>query len=92
MSGIYKIGPTLHAWGTTVSHIMSESETISVPQESTELISYKALDERLYDLSDEERSFLKEQSGIQDDDELKEHIIQVQTEAYKVGNLTPRKS
>ena len=71
---------------------MSESETISVPQESTELISYKALDERLYDLSDEERSFFKEQSGIQDDNELKEHIIQVQTEAYKVGNLTPRKS
>ena len=67
-----------------VSHIMSESDNILTPQESTGLIAYKALDERLYDLSDEERSFLKEQSGIQDDDELKEHVIQVQTEAYKV--------
>ena len=68
-----------------VSHIMSESDNILTPQESTGLIAYKALDERLYDLSDEERSFLKEQSGIQDDDELKEHVIQVQTEAYKVN-------
>jgi hypothetical protein len=65
---------------------MSESDNISMPQESAEPIpSYKALDERLYNLSDEERSFFKEQSGIQDDDELKAHIIQVQTEAYKVG-------
>ena len=64
---------------------MSESDNISTPQESTGLIPFKALDERLYDLSDEERSFLKEQSGIQDDYELKEHVIQVQTEAYKVN-------
>ena len=68
---------------------MSESDNnsgYSAPQDrdSTGLIAYKALDERLYDLSDEERSFLKEQPGIQDDDELKEHVIQVQTEAYKV--------
>ena len=49
-----------------------------------------ALDERLYDLSDEERSFFKQQTGIQDDDELKAHIIQVQAEAYKVCNREPR--
>ena len=71
---------------------MSKSDNISAPQESTGLIAYKALDERLYDLNDEERSFLKEQSGIQDDDELKEHIIQIQTEAYKVGKRKLRKS
>ena len=69
-----------------VSHIiMSESDNISMPQESAEPIPYKALDERLYNLTDEERSFFIEQFGIQDDDELKAHIIQVQTEAYKVG-------
>ena len=71
---------------------MSESDNISTPQESTELLAYKALDESLYDLNNEERSFLKEQSGIQDDDELKKHVIQVQTKAYKVSNRKPRKS
>ena len=43
-----------------------------------------ALDERLYDLTDEECSFFKQQTGIQDDDELKAHIVQVQAKAYKV--------
>jgi len=42
------------------------------------------LDERLYDLTDDERSFFKQQTGIQDDDELKVHILQLQAEAYKV--------
>ncbi|KAH9965111.1 hypothetical protein BGW80DRAFT_1178997 [Lactifluus volemus] len=42
------------------------------------------LDEELYDLSEEERGFLKGQTGIQDDDELKAHVLQLQTEAYKV--------
>ena len=51
-----------------------------------------ALDERLYDLSDEESSFFKQQTGIQDDDELKEHIIQVQAEAYKVCSRERRQS
>ena len=63
---------------------MSESDNISTPQESTQPRYYKALDERLYNLNDEERSFYKEQSGIQDDEELKAHILQVQAEAYKV--------
>jgi hypothetical protein len=46
-----------------------------------------ALDE-CYDLSDEERSFF----GIQDDDELKAHIIQVLAEAHKVCNREPRQN
>ena len=65
---------------------MSESDNISAPQETTQPRYYKALDECLYTLNDEERSFFKEQSGIQDDDELKAHIVQVQAEAYKVCN------
>jgi len=42
------------------------------------------LDERLYDLTEEDRTFLKQQTGIQDDDELKAHLFQVQAEAYEV--------
>ena len=52
----------------------------------------RALNERLYDPTDEERSFFKEQTGIQDDDVLKAHIVQVQAEAYKVGNHKAQQS
>ena len=67
-----------------------------MPQGSTQCSGYfspdRVLDERLYDPTDEERSFFKQQTGIQDDDELKAHIVQVQAEAYKVGNHKPRES
>ncbi|KAF9007611.1 hypothetical protein BDQ17DRAFT_1238084 [Cyathus striatus] len=42
------------------------------------------LDESLYSLNDEESSFYKTLTGIQDDEELKHHIIDVQTKAYQV--------
>jgi len=38
----------------------------------------------LYDLTEEDRIFFKRQTGIQDDDELKAHILRVQAEAYEV--------
>jgi hypothetical protein len=43
-----------------------------------------ALDESLYNLTEEERTFFKQQTGIPDDDELKAHIFRVQAEAYGV--------
>ena len=65
---------------------MSEDD-ISAPEEPTQpRPNTPALDERLYDLTDEERSFFKQQTEIQDDDEHKAHILQVQAEAYKVCN------
>lgn len=60
------------------------SDNISAPQGSTQLTPDMALDERLYDLTEEERTFFKQQTGIQGDDELKVHIFQVQAEAYEV--------
>ena len=68
---------------------MYESDKILTPQESR---YHKALDERLYDLSDEQRSFFKDQSGIQDEEELKAHIFRVQAEAYKVCTLQSKTS
>ncbi len=44
------------------------------------------LDDRFYHLEDKEAEFLKEQTGIQDDEELKQHIIKVQEKAYAVGD------
>ena len=88
LSRTYKTGPShIHACEATASHIMSESDNTS-----TETSPYPALDESLYDPTDEESSFFKQQTGIQDDEELKAHIIQVQSEAYKVCNREPRES
>ena len=63
------------------------SENISAPQSSIQLGPALALDESLYRLTEEERAFFKQQTGILDDDELKAHIIRVQTEAYEVCTL-----
>ena len=65
---------------------MSISDSSSTPQRSTQRAVEVALSETLYSLTDEERTFFKQQTGIQGDDELKAHILQVQAEAYKVSD------
>ncbi len=58
---------------------------IPTPQRPTQLLrSNLALDESLYDLTEEERIFFKQQTGIQDDGELKAHIFRVRAGAYEV--------
>ncbi|KAI0788412.1 hypothetical protein C8Q74DRAFT_1367139 [Fomes fomentarius] len=44
----------------------------------------KPLDESFYAPDDEEKTFMKVTTGIEDDEELKQHIIRVQTKAYAV--------
>ncbi|KAI0034152.1 hypothetical protein K488DRAFT_46101 [Vararia minispora EC-137] len=44
----------------------------------------QALDESFYGLDAEEAAFYKQQTGIQDDAELKQHIMAVQAKAYSV--------
>ncbi|KAK7694219.1 hypothetical protein QCA50_001399 [Cerrena zonata] len=43
-----------------------------------------ALDEEYYSLEQDEASFFKTYTGIEDDAELKKHIMKVQTDAYSV--------
>jgi len=43
------------------------------------------LDSTLLGLNPEEEAFFKSETGIQDTEELKKHIIQVQDDAYKVS-------
>jgi hypothetical protein len=79
------IKPGLHASGATLSPsctIMSDNS--SSQQKSNQPGREVALDERYYNPTDEDRTFLKQQTGIQDDEELRAHIFQVQAEAYKV--------
>lgn len=42
-------------------------------------------DDKHYSLNPDERAFFKTQIGIQDDEELKEHIKKIQAEAYEVS-------
>ena len=45
------------------------------------------LDEGLYRLDDTEITFFKQQTGIDDSDELKAHLLSIQAEAYEVTHL-----
>ncbi|KAE9400131.1 hypothetical protein BT96DRAFT_965450 [Gymnopus androsaceus JB14] len=45
---------------------------------------YLALDEKYYDLDEEEITFFKKQTGIEDDAKLKKHIIAIQTKAFAI--------
>lgn len=47
----------------------------------------RLLDEEYYSLDPEEASFFKTYTGIEDDQELKKHIIRVQTDAYAVSTV-----
>ncbi|KIK40734.1 hypothetical protein CY34DRAFT_764385 [Suillus luteus UH-Slu-Lm8-n1] len=44
-----------------------------------------AVDTSLYNLSTEEAAFFKAQTGIDDDEDLKKHILEVQAKAYEVA-------
>ena len=45
------------------------------------------LDDRYYSLKEDEAAFFKSYTGIEDDQELKRHIIKMQTEAYAVCHI-----
>lgn len=47
--------------------------------------SLPTIDTSLYDLSSEEAAFFKAEIGIDDDEGLKRHILEVQAKAYKVA-------
>ena len=48
----------------------------------------RPLDEQLYTIEDEGLVFMKAQTGIEDPNELKKHILAVQAEAYAVSSLS----
>lgn len=44
----------------------------------------KPLDPSLYVLDEEEKTFMKATTGIQDEEEVKAHVVSVQTKAFAV--------
>lgn len=61
---------------STVVHWANTSSGTSLSEE---------LDESFYKVDDEETAFLMQQTGINDPEELKKHILQVQREVYAVS-------
>lgn len=55
-------------------------------QDSSQAIATwdKPLNPDLYDPDEEEKDFFKKETGILDDEQLRQHIIAVQTKAYSV--------
>jgi hypothetical protein len=45
-----------------------------------------AVDTSFYSLSTEEAAFFKAQTGIDDDEDLKKHILEVQAKAYEASH------
>ena len=48
--------------------------------------AFRPLDDALYKMDEQQLEFMKKQTGIQDPEELKKHIIGVQEEAYAVSS------
>jgi hypothetical protein len=55
-----------------------------MPAETSGLLPPAELNESLYNLDADESAFYKQQTGITDDGELKEHIVAVQRDAYAI--------
>jgi hypothetical protein len=67
---------------TTIAHDDSE---LLLGDINFSIASISTLDTSLYSLTSEEAAFFKTQIGIDDDDELKRHITEVQAKAYKAS-------
>ncbi|KAF9219079.1 hypothetical protein BS17DRAFT_437260 [Gyrodon lividus] len=63
----------------------SPSATVSLGDISVKQNSLLALQKQYYKITPAQAAFFKSQTGITDDEELKQHILEVQEAAYKVA-------
>lgn len=63
---------------------MSVNLEDTIVQQKKELEKIFPFNEELYSLKGEELEFMKKQTDITDEDELKKHVIAVTKEAYEV--------
>ncbi|KAG2038900.1 hypothetical protein BDR03DRAFT_953067 [Suillus americanus] len=66
----------------TVRH---DNSTTLLADVAFQTASIPTIDTSLYSLSSEESAFFKAQIGIDNDEDLKRHILDVQTKAYKIA-------
>ncbi|KAG1747262.1 uncharacterized protein EDB91DRAFT_1235983 [Suillus paluster] len=62
-----------------------EDSIVSLGDVTFHTASIPAVDTNLYSLSSEEAAFFKAQTGIDDDEDLKRHILEVQAKAYELA-------
>lgn len=67
---------------------MADANTSKNPSPITNIPAKRALDASYYSLDEQELGFFKSQTGIQDENELKQHIMRVQADAYEVRPLS----
>lgn len=60
----------------------AETSPFEMPHEPYPVLA--PIDPVLYDLDEDDKLFLKSQAGIQDDVALRDHVLQIQAEAYAV--------
>ena len=53
--------------------------------QAAEIRKHGSLDPSLYSPTPQESAFLKSQTKIEDDEELKQHVLEVQKEAWEVS-------
>lgn len=66
---------------------MHEDSTRTLGDIKFQPASMPTVDTSLYNLSPEQAAFFKTQTGIDDDEELKRHILEVQAKAYKASHV-----
>jgi hypothetical protein len=66
-------------------HEIHNSATMDINAETRTRPLTLDLDETLLELDPEEEAFFKSETGIQDTEELRRHIVEVQEDAYKVS-------
>lgn len=66
---------------------MHEDSTRTLGDIKFQPASMPTVDTSLYNLSPEQAAFFKTHTGIDDDEELKRHILEVQAKAYKASHV-----
>ncbi|KAG1781672.1 hypothetical protein EV702DRAFT_1177384 [Suillus placidus] len=64
---------------------MHENSTMTLGDVKFDTASVLAVDSSLYSLSPAQAAFFKTQTGINDDEDLKRHILEIQAKAYKIA-------
>jgi hypothetical protein len=76
------------AYSSPNPHAIHRPATMTLDGETETRLRTIHLDGTLLELDPEEEAFFKAETGIQDTENLKKHIIEVQEEAYKVSGYS----
>lgn len=76
----------------TIAQSESDPTSKAPNSETWTSAQFQDLDPSLYAPSPEDLAFLKSQTGLEDEEVLKQHVLEVQAEAWKVHNIVYRSS